>query len=81
MQCPRCKGSRLRFMGTGSQKVEEELRSLIPEARIIRMDTDSTRGRGDYRQIIKDIREQKIDVAVGTQMIAKGFDSPGGLVG
>ena len=82
MQCPRCKGSRLRFMGTGSQKVEEELRSLIPEARIIRMDTDSTRGRGDYRQIIKDIREQKIDVAVGTQMIAKGFDFPGvALVG
>lgn len=81
-QCPRCRNSRLRFMGTGSQKVEEELRNLLPEARVIRMDTDSTRGRGDHRQIINSIRDQSVDIAVGTQMIAKGFDFPGvALVG
>ncbi len=81
-QCPRCRNSRLRFMGTGSQKVEEELHNLLPQARIIRMDTDSTRGRGDHQQIIQSIRERSIDIAVGTQMIAKGFDFPGvALVG
>lgn len=81
-QCPRCQKSRLRFVGTGSQKVEEELRTLIPEARIIRMDTDSTRRKGDHREIIQSIRDHKVDIAVGTQMIAKGFDFPGvALVG
>lgn len=81
-ECPRCRKSRLRFMGAGSQKVEEELRTLMPEARIIRMDTDSTRGRGDHKEIIQSIRDKKIDIAVGTQMIAKGFDFPGiALVG
>ena len=76
-QCPRCQKDSLRFLGTGSQKVEEELRTLLPEARIIRMDTDSTRGRGDHERIIKSIRERKVDIVVGTQMIAKGFDFPG----
>jgi len=57
--------------------VEEELRTLLPEARIIRMDTDSTRSRGDHGKIIQSIRERKIDLVVGTQMIAKGFDFPG----
>ncbi len=76
-QCPRCQKNSLRFLGTGSQKVEEELRTLLPEARIVRMDTDSTRSRGDHGKIIQSIRERKIDLVVGTQMIAKGFDFPG----
>lgn len=76
-QCPGCNKNSLRFLGTGSQKVEEELRNLLPEARIVRMDTDSTRGRGDHGRIIQSIREKKIDIVVGTQMIAKGFDFPG----
>ena len=81
-KCPRCKESRLRFMGTGSQKVEEELRNLLPGVRIIRMDTDSTRTRDGHAKIIDSIRNRKVDIAVGTQMIAKGFDFPGvALVG
>ncbi len=81
-QCPGCKNSHLRFMGTGTQKVEAELRHLIPKARIIRMDTDSTRIKGGHQQIIQSIRDGEVDIAVGTQMIAKGFDFPGvALVG
>lgn len=75
-ECKRCKKPLLRFTGFGTEKVESELSRLLPKARIARMDTDSVRRRGSHERILQDFRDRKIDILVGTQMIAKGFDFP-----
>lgn len=74
--CPHCRSQYVRFQGTGTERVESELARLFPEANIARMDTDSTRARGSHAKILKDFEEQKIDLLVGTQMVAKGLDFP-----
>ncbi|NLV15854.1 MAG: primosomal protein N' [Syntrophomonadaceae bacterium] len=80
-KCPRCHESNLRMVGTGIQRVEKELREVLPQARILRMDTDSA-GKTGIEKMIRKIRDRKVDIALGTQMIAKGFDFPGvALVG
>lgn len=80
--CPQCSGEKLFFGGVGTQKVEEELAAVFPEARIERLDRDTTRRREDLEGILERFRKKKIDILTGTQMIVKGHDFPGiSLVG
>ena len=72
--CPECTGRYIRFFGTGTQKVEEELRNLLPSARIERLDYDSTTKKGSHEQILDRFREHQADILLGTQMVAKGLD-------
>lgn len=74
--CPVCRGAYIKYFGIGTEKVESELSRLVPEARISRMDTDVTSKRGMHDKILKEFKEHKIDILVGTQMIAKGLDFP-----
>ncbi len=74
--CPNCKDSKLRFMGIGTQKIEEELKATFPEAKILRMDADSTTVKGSYSAYLSDFAEGKYDIMLGTQMVAKGLNFP-----
>jgi len=74
--CPFCKESDLMYKGTGTQKVEAEIRAMLPEARIARMDSDSMSKRGSHAKVLKQFTEHKLDIIIGTQMIAKGLDFP-----
>lgn len=74
--CPSCHSHRIRYFGTGTQKVEEELGNLLPEAKILRMDVDTTRRKGAHEKILQAFGEKKADILLGTQMIAKGLDFP-----
>jgi primosomal protein N' (replication factor Y) len=73
---PKCKNPAIRFAGTGTQKVEEVLAKLFPKARVKRMDADTMKRKDDYRRVLGDFRTGKIDILVGTQMIAKGLHFP-----
>jgi primosomal protein N' (replication factor Y) len=75
-QCPACQSDHIRFFGTGTQKVEEEIGKLLPEARIIRMDVDTTSRKGSHEKLLTAFGEGKADILLGTQMIAKGLDFP-----
>ena len=75
--CPGCNGGAITLLGQGTERVEEELRELFPEARIARMDRDTTAGKGGHAKILKGLEEGSTDILVGTQMIAKGHDFPG----
>ncbi|QQR86841.1 MAG: primosomal protein N' [Flavobacteriales bacterium] len=72
--CAKCGSRRLRMLGLGTEKVEEELALLFPEARIARMDQDTTRGKHTYHKLLRDLEEGAVDVLVGTQMVTKGLD-------
>ncbi|SET84365.1 replication restart DNA helicase PriA [Salinibacillus kushneri] len=72
--CPECGSESIRYFGTGTQKVEESLQQTFPEARIIRMDVDTTRRKGAHEKLLNQFREGKADILLGTQMIAKGLD-------
>ena len=74
--CPKCESEHIYFLGTGSEKVEDELRTLFSKARIARMDRDTVNGRRDYDSILHGFRQGDFDLLVGTQMIAKGHDIP-----
>jgi primosomal protein N' (replication factor Y) (superfamily II helicase) len=74
--CPQCEGHRLRGMGIGTERLEQEIRTLFPETQVDRMDRDTTRRRRSHQQILKRLESGKIDVLVGTQMIVKGHDFP-----
>lgn len=74
--CPECNGERIRYFGTGTQKVEEELGKVLPEARVIRMDVDTTTRKGAHEKLLTEFAEGKADILLGTQMIAKGLDFP-----
>lgn len=73
---PKCRNEAIRFAGVGTEKVEETLRKIFPHARISRMDSDTLKRKEDYRRILGDFRTGKIDILVGTQMIAKGLHFP-----
>jgi len=73
---PKCKNPAIRFAGTGTQRVEETLVKLFPQSRIKRMDADTMKRKDDYRKVLGDFRTGKIDILVGTQMIAKGLHFP-----
>ncbi len=74
--CPECGSKKIRYYGTGTQKVQEELQELFPAARILRMDVDTTRRKGAHEQILQKFAAQEADILLGTQMIAKGLDYP-----
>ncbi len=75
-QCPECQSEYIRYFGTGTQKIEEELGKVLPEARVIRMDVDTTSKKGAHEKLLTDFGEGKADILLGTQMIAKGLDFP-----
>jgi primosomal protein N' (replication factor Y) len=72
--CPACGSTHLEYKGFGTEKIEDELSILLPEARIARMDLDTTRSRNSLQTILNNLEEKKIDILVGTQMVAKGLD-------
>lgn len=72
--CPACGEQALRHIGLGTERIEEELHSLIPEARTDRMDLDTTRSRTAYERILDDFAERRTDILIGTQMVSKGLD-------
>lgn len=74
--CPTCGSDYIRFFGTGTQKVEAELTKLFPEARIIRMDVDTTSRKGAHEKLLNAFSSKQADILLGTQMIAKGLDFP-----
>lgn len=73
--CPVCKSKNIDYFGLGTQRLEEELNHMF-KARIVRMDVDTTSKKGAHEKFIKDFLEQKYDILLGTQMIAKGLDFP-----
>lgn len=74
--CPNCHSRKIRYYGTGTQKVESELKQLLPQARVLRMDVDTTRRKGAYGKILHQFGQRQADILLGTQMIAKGLDFP-----
>ena len=74
--CPDCGGIHINYVGTGTQKVVEDLKKLLPAARILRMDNDTTQTKEGHFKILSQFSEHKADILVGTQMIAKGHDFP-----
>ncbi|MBA1394464.1 primosomal protein N', partial [Lactobacillus sp. XV13L] len=74
--CPNCKSRKIRFLGTGTQKIKEELGALLPAARVLRMDVDTTRRKGSFKKILDAFGSHEADILLGTQMIAKGLDFP-----
>ncbi|MGT2687334.1 primosomal protein N' [Streptococcus porcinus] len=74
--CPNCQSSSIRYYGTGTQKAYDELLQVLPEARILRMDVDTTRKKGSHEKLLSAFGRQEADILLGTQMIAKGLDFP-----
>jgi primosomal protein N' (replication factor Y) (superfamily II helicase) len=74
--CPACRGTHVEYFGTGTQKVEREVRRLFPEARMARMDRDATGGRHALQDILARLARGELDILIGTQMITKGHDFP-----
>lgn len=75
-RCPECRSSKIKWQGTGTQKVEEVVKQVLPHAIIVRIDADTMQKKNLFRKILGDFRRGKIDILVGTQMIAKGLDFP-----
>ncbi len=76
VSCPECKTGKLKNYGFGTEKVESMLKSLFPDARLARMDQDSTAKKGSALRLLRQIRNRTVDIIVGTQMLAKGHDFP-----
>ncbi len=72
--CPECGQDSVRYSGFGTQKIEDELARLIPEARILRMDTDTTSAKNSHERFLGEFSQGKYDIMIGTQMVAKGLD-------
>ena len=75
-ECPYCHAHSLRLGGTGTQKAEEDIARIFPDARILRMDTDATSSKSSYEKMISAFSRGDYDILVGTQMVAKGLDFP-----
>ena len=75
-KCPACGGIELSLIGSGTQKIEEELQALFPAARLRRMDSDAVKGRDAYDKLLQEVDRLEVDILLGTQMIAKGHDFP-----
>ena len=74
--CPECGSNYIKYFGIGTQKVEELTKEMFPQANIVRMDGDTTVEKGSYEKILGDMKSEKIDILIGTQMISKGLDFP-----
>ena len=74
--CPNCQSRSIRYYGTGTQKAYDELAELFPQARILRMDVDTTRKKGSHQALLEQFGKGEADILLGTQMIAKGLDFP-----
>lgn len=74
--CPSCGSKYIKHFGIGTEKVEEQTRDLFPNARVARMDSDTTSEKGSFDSILDDMKRGKIDILIGTQMISKGLDFP-----
>lgn len=72
--CPACQSEAIHFFGTGTERVEEALLKILPQARVIRMDVDTTRKKGAHERLLRKFSNQEADILLGTQMIAKGLD-------
>ncbi|MDF2945928.1 MAG: primosome assembly protein PriA [Bacillales bacterium] len=75
-RCPDCHSKHIRYFGTGTQKIEEELNKYFPEAKVIRMDVDTTSKKGSHEKLLTAFENEEADILLGTQMIAKGLDFP-----
>ena len=75
-ECIECREKALTDYGLGTEKLEQELKKIVPEARIIRMDADTTRTKGSHEDIINKFKKHEFDILLGTQMISKGLDFP-----
>ncbi len=75
-ECPTCHAKSLRLGGTGTQKAEQDIAAIFPDARILRMDTDATSSKSSYEKLISAFSRGEYDILVGTQMVAKGLDFP-----
>ena len=73
-QCPACEGVDLRNRGFGTEKIEDDVKAIFPEARVARMDLDTTRTRTAYERIIHNFQQGRTDILIGTQMVSKGLD-------
>jgi primosomal protein N' (replication factor Y) len=76
-ECPECSSSYLKFFGSGTQKVTQELAKLFPTLRTIRFDSDTTRKKGEHRKLIQRFTDGEADMLIGTQMLTKGLDIAG----
>ncbi|NLM14108.1 MAG: primosomal protein N' [Epulopiscium sp.] len=74
--CPQCGSSHIRYFGVGTERVESEVKKHFPNATVLRMDLDTTKGKYGYERILDQFKSQKADILIGTQMIAKGHDFP-----
>jgi len=74
--CPQCKGRRIKFLGIGTQRLEQEVGYSFPQAKLLRWDSDVTRGRYSHDEILAKFRAHDADILIGTQMVAKGLDLP-----
>ena len=74
--CPNCFSRRIRYLGIGTEKLEAELKSMFPQARLLRWDSDVTQKKHSHQEILNKFRNHEADILVGTQMVAKGLDLP-----
>ncbi len=77
IRCPHCGAEKIRLLGLGTEKLEAMVRAVFPQARVARMDRDTVSRRSQLLTLLRQLREQRIDVLIGTQMVAKGHDFPG----
>lgn len=75
--CPSCNGTELTELGAGTEKLEYDLKELLPQAHLLRMDSDTTSGKGSHERLLTKMSDGTADILIGTQMIAKGHDFPG----
>ena len=73
-ECPHCHSTHLKMVGIGTERIEEDLQILFPDARVARMDLDSTLQKNQYLELLSDFEHHRIDILVGTQMVTKGLD-------
>ena len=75
-ECPECKSKNIRYFGTGTQKIEEQINKSFPSATTIRMDIDTVSKKNSYDTILNKFKDENIDILIGTQMVVKGHHFP-----
>ncbi len=76
ISCPKCNSKYIRYFGGGTQKIEEEIKTYFPDATTLRMDVDTTSGQNSHEKLLYEFSNNKTDILIGTQMVAKGLDFP-----